>query len=211
VQHEAMPVVATSLSLAVGFGVLLFSNFTVVAQFGAMSAMTMLFAVYANLLITPIIMSRVRLVGLYEILVMRMQKDLLKKSPLFTGMSSYQIRKAILISEYQNYYDHDLIIREGAVERSMYLLLAGKVAVERHGHHIADLKVGDVFGEIGFVKETLRTADVKALGDVQVLRFDFERLQKDLKYFPNIVANLNFNISCILGERLAEVIERSED
>jgi predicted RND superfamily exporter protein len=211
VRHEAMPIVATSLSLAVGFGVLLFSNFTVVAQFGAMSAMTMLFAVYANLLITPIIMSRVRLVGLYEILVMRMQKDLLKKSPLFIGMSSYQIRKAILISEYQNYYDHDLIIREGAVERSMYLLLAGKVAVERHGHHITDLKVGDVFGEIGFVKETLRTADVKAIGNVQVLRFDFERLQKDLKYFPNIVANLNFNISCILGERLAEVIERSED
>ena len=95
VEHEAMPIVATSLSLAVGFGVLLFSNFTVVAQFGAMSAMTMLFAVYANLLITPIIMSRVRLVGLYEILVMRMQKDLLKKSPLFAGMSSYQIRKAM--------------------------------------------------------------------------------------------------------------------
>ncbi len=211
VQHEAMPVVATSLSLAVGFGVLLFSNFTVVAQFGAMSAMTMLFAVYANLLITPIIMSRVRLVGLYEILVMRMQKDMLKKSPLFVGMSSYQIRKAILISEYQNYFDNDLIIREGAIERSMYLLLAGNVTVERHGHHIADLKVGDVFGEIGFVKETLRTADVRAIGDVQVLRFDFERLQKDLKYFPNIVANLNFNISCILGERLAEVIEKSND
>ena len=67
VEHEAMPIVATSLSLAVGFGVLLFSNFTVVAQFGAMSTMTMLFAV-ANLLIA-IIMSRVRLVELYEILV----------------------------------------------------------------------------------------------------------------------------------------------
>ena len=93
----------------------------------------------------------------------------------------------------------------------MYLLLAGQVRVERHGHHITDLDVGDVFGEIGFVKETLRTADVRAIGDVQVLRFDFERIQKDLKYFPNIVANLNFNISCILGERLAEVIERSED
>lgn len=210
VEHEAMPIVATSLSLAVGFGVLLFSNFTVVAQFGAMSAMTMLFAVYANLLITPIIMTRVRLVGLYEILVMRMQKDMLKKSPLFTGMSSYQIRKAILISEFRDYRDGELIIEEGAIERSMYLLLTGQVSVERHGDLITHLEIGDVFGEIGFVKETLRTADVRANGAVQVLRFDFERLQKDLKYFPNIVANLNFNISCILGERLAEVIERSE-
>ncbi len=211
VEHEAMPVVATSLSLAVGFGVLLFSNFTVVAQFGAMSALTMLFSIYANLLITPIIMSRVRLVGLYEILVMRMQKDLLKQSPLFTGMNSYQIRKAILISEYKNFDDQALIIREGTTERSMYLLLSGAVSIERHGHVVTSLKVGDVFGEIGFVRETLRTADVRAQGDVQLLRFDFERLQKDLKYFPNIVAKLNFNISCILGERLAEVIEANQD
>ena len=83
--------------------------------------------------------------------------------------------------------------------------------VERHGHELTTLNVGDVFGEIGFVRETLRTANVRAIGNVQVLRFDFERLQKDLKYFPNIVANINFNISCILGERLADVIERQED
>ena len=211
VEHEAMPVVATSLSLAVGFGVLLFSNFTVVAQFGAMSALTMLFSIYANLLITPIIMSRVRLVGLYEILVMRMQKDLLKQSPLFIGMNGYQIRKAILISEYKDFSDQSLIIKEGTTERSMYLLLSGSVAIERKGHLIKSLQVGDIFGEIGFVRETLRTADVRAIGEVQVLRFDYERLQRDLKYFPNIVAKLNFNISCILGERLAEVIERSQD
>jgi predicted RND superfamily exporter protein len=211
VEHEAMPVVATSLSLAVGFGVLLFSNFTVVAQFGAMSALTMLFSIYANLLITPIIMSRVRLVGLYEILVMRMQKDLLKQSPLFIGMNGYQIRKAILISEYKDFSDNSLIIKEGTTERSMYLVLSGSVNVERNGHLVKSLQVGDVFGEIGFVRETLRTADVRAQGEVQLLRFDYERLHKDLKYFPNIVAKLNFNISCILGERLAEVIERNRD
>lgn len=209
VKHEVMPVVATSLSLAVGFGVLLFSNFTVIAQFGAMSALTMLFSIYANLMITPIIMSKVRLVGLYEILVMRMQKDLLKKSPLFRGMSGYQIRKAILISQLQHFEKDEVIIRQDTHGRSMYLLLSGSVSIVRDQQFIKHIEVGEVFGEIGFVRKTLRTADVRADGNVQLLKFDFERLQKDLKYFPNIVAKLNFNISVILGERLAEVIERS--
>ncbi len=208
VHLEAVPVVATSLSLSIGFGVLLFSNFTVIAQFGAMAALTMLFSVYANLLITPIIMSRVRLVGLYDILVMRMQQDRLARSPLFRDMTSYQIRKAILISEYVDFHAGDLIIREDSVERSMYLLLEGEVSIIRQGQLVTHMSVGDVFGEIGFVRETLRTADVRADTPVQVLRFDFERIRKDLRYFPNIVAKLNFNISRILGERLAEVINR---
>jgi hypothetical protein len=31
-------------------------------------------------------------------------------------------------------------------------------------------------------------------------------MQKDLKFFPNIVAQINFNISAILGERLSDVL-----
>jgi len=39
------------------------------------------------------------------------------------------------------------------------------------------------------------------------LRFDYERMQKDLIFPPNIVAKLNFNISYVLGERLADMVE----
>jgi len=73
---------------------------------------------------------------------------------------------------------------------------------------LATLKAGDVFGEIGFVREIERTADVVATSAVKVLKFDFERLAHDLRYFPRIVAKLNFNISYILGERLADSIKR---
>ena len=69
------------------------------------------------------------------------------------------------------------------------------------------LRAGDVFGEIGFIRATQRTADVRALGPVSVLRFDHARLEKDLALFPNIMAKLNFNISGILGQRLAEMVE----
>ncbi|MEO1925841.1 MAG: MMPL family transporter, partial [Gammaproteobacteria bacterium] len=99
VREEATPLIVSSIALALGFGVLIFSNFTIVAQFGALAAATMLFSIFANLLITPIIMSRIRLVGLYQILAMSVDRDVLDGSPLLQNMTDYQRRKAILISE----------------------------------------------------------------------------------------------------------------
>lgn len=211
VVEESLPAVATALALALGFGLLLLSEFSVIAQFGALSAATMLFSIFANLLITPIIMTRIRLVGLYEILAMSVHHRVLEESPLFQDMSRYEVRKAILISETNEFAAGELLIAQGSRARSMYLILEGRAEVSwRAGdqtHHLAELTEGDVFGEIGFVREIERTADVRALTDVQVLRYDFETIRKGLRFFPGLVAKLNFNISRILGERLAKTIE----
>ncbi len=211
VKDEAAPVIAVSLALALGFGVLLLSDFTLIAQFGALAAATMLFSIFANLLITPLVMSRIRLVGLYEILAMSKQRAALEGSALFQGMTGYQIRKTILISELREHADGDRLIEQGAVGSSMYLVVSGRLEVVRHDDGrerlIATLGPGDVFGEIGFVRATQRTADVRARGPVSVLIFDHERLEKDLVFFPHIMAKLNFNISGILGQRLAELVE----
>ncbi len=214
VSEEAVPVLATSIALSLGFGILLFSNFTIIAQFGALSAATMLFAVLANLLITPIIMSRIRLVGLYDIVAMKVEGHALENSPLFRHMSNYQVRKAILISELQEFAPGELLIEQGTHGRSMFLVLSGEVEVLRHDgdetRSITRRGAGDVFGEVGYVREIQRTADVRALSPVQALRFDHDRMQRDLRYFPRIVAALNFNISRILGERLADVMDASD-
>jgi len=210
VREEALPMVVTSLALALGFGVLLFSDFAIIGQFGALSAATMLFALFANLIVTPLIISRVRLVGLYDIVSLPMDKEKLGDCRLFAGMSSYQIRKAMLISEMHEFCKGAKAIEQGNTDRSMYLIIKGEMkVVHHHGSEdrvLANLKAGDVFGEIGFVRKIERTADVVASGAVTVLKFDFERLKHDLRYFPSIVAKLNFNISYILGERLAERI-----
>ncbi len=211
VREEARPVVAASLALAIGFGVLLLSDLTIVAQFGALAACTILFSTFTNLLVTPMVMSRIRLVGLYQILAMSVQRQVLDDSPLFQGMTSYQVRKAILISELHEVAAGTRLIEQGTMGSSMYLVVSGELEVVRRDdaseHRLALLKPGDVLGEIGFIRATRRTADVRALGPVSVLRFDRDKLANDLRFFPRIVAKLNFNISCILGQRLAELVE----
>ena len=213
VKEEATPLIVSSIALALGFGILLFSNFTVVAQFGALAAATMLFSIFANLLITPIIMARIRLVGLYQIITLSFDKEVLDRSPLFNNMTNYQRRKAILISELNEFKAGDLLVEQGKMGRDMFLILTGEAEVIRRdgdkSRSLAILKAGQIFGEIGYIRETERTADVRAVTDISALRFDYNRMEKDLKFFPNIVAKLNFNISYILGERLADMVGKS--
>jgi len=214
VNDEAPPLIVSSIALAFGFGVLIFSNFTIVAQFGALAAATMLFSIFANLLITPIIMNQIRLVGLYQILSMSIDLAVLNESPLLQNMSSYQRRKAILISELHEFEKGELLVKQDTIGRNMHLILSGEAEViRRDGNEsrlLATLKPGQIFGEVGYIRETERTADVVATKKVSSLRFDYERMQKDLKFFPNIVAKLNFNISYILGERLADMVGKSK-
>jgi CRP-like cAMP-binding protein len=126
-------------------------------------------------------------------------------------MTSYQVRKAILISELVEADAGTRLIEQDTMGSSMYLVVSGAMEVVRRDNgaerRLALLKPGDVFGEIGFIRATHRTADVRTLGHASLLRFDRDKLENDLRFFPNIVAKLNFNISCILGRRLADMVD----
>ena len=93
------------------------------------------------------------------------------------------------------------------------MILHGSARVERvDGNEVrvlANLHPGEVFGEVAYIRAVERTATVVAEADVTVLNFEYDRMQKDLRFFPNIIAKLNFNISAILGKRLAEVLDFS--
>lgn len=71
-----------------------------------------------------------------------------------------------------------VIIRQGDIGRAMYILQSGRVEVvqERDGaeERLATLGPGEHFGEIAVLKDTRRTATVRALEPVTVLRISRE-------------------------------------
>ena len=52
-----------------------------------------------------------------------------------------------------------------------YLILAGEVAVRRHGEEVARLGAGEVIGEMALVNHKLRSATVIAVTPLEVLHF----------------------------------------
>jgi hypothetical protein len=212
VRGQAVPAISTSIALAVGFLVLSGSSFSIIWQFGALSAVAMIIALIADLIVTPVLMSMVRLVGIYEILTLKIGKDVLNNSPLFAGMSSYQIRKAILLSEIVPFKTGDRLLQQGSIGRNMYVLLSGSAMVtldQKHGQTNLDtLNEGAVLGEVGFISEQERTANVDALTDGEMLRLNADKVHKNMRLYPHIASKLNINIARILGTRLASTSSR---
>lgn len=206
---ESVPVITSGIALAAGFLVLLQSNFTIIAEYGLLSGATMIYAIFADLLVSPILMKRLRLIGIWDILTLTVGIDKLKTSPLFQEMSTWQIKRTILLSELKTVKAGEMLIEQGTETRDMYLIVRGEAEVMVNGTSIAKTSLGDLVGEVAFVEPVKRTASVQALSDVEVLVFNFERVRNRLGNDPLIAGKVNLNISRILGKRLAEVIGRT--
>lgn len=71
--------------------------------------------------------------------------------------------------------DGQVVVRQGDVGRAMFIVRSGTVKVVRElpdgeSEHLADLGPGDHFGEIAVLRDVRRTATVRAVGSVELLR-----------------------------------------
>ena len=73
---------------------------------------------------------------------------------------------------HQHYGDGDTIITEGIMSNNAYVILKGQVRVtkkiDKKIVSVGTLSEGEVFGEMGLISETVRSANITAIGDVTV-------------------------------------------
>jgi len=211
-QAELPPVLVTSLGLATGFFILSFSSFVPVQQFGQLSALVILLAALADLVLTPVLLAMIRLITLWELLGLKLRTELMQKSRLFQGLTHWQVKKLILISRLVEYKAGHMVLREGKTGDSMYVVIEGELEVSKKLHDqrttLSRLTAGDVFGEIALIINSARTADVEAVTDTKVLAIDWESLEKIQRFSPYLASRLYLNIARILGERLGKTTTR---
>jgi len=129
IQHELRPIVATSIGLALGFGALTLSTMLPLVHFGLLAALVMLFALIADLFITPILLSSTQLLTLWDMLTLDLKDAVIQYSPLFRNLKSWHIKKMVLLGKILNKAQGETLIRAGGEGKSMYLLLEGHVQV----------------------------------------------------------------------------------
>ena len=106
------------------------------------------------------------------------------------------------------YTDGERIIEIGKIERRMYIILEGSVAITltdgRNMIEVAELRKGDFFGEISLFNNTPRSANATAVGDVRLAYIDnLQQLKAFLLKNPNFAAKMVH----ILAKRLAQTDE----
>ena len=206
-RSQGRPIIYVSVALTASFLPLLFSHRISTVQFGGLSAFVMITAMIGELTLTPILMYSTQLVTLWDLLLLRMPADLVRRAPLFQGFSRWEARKVVLLGKLVPVRSGDVVIEKGAVGQDMYMVVTGRMrvfdrAADGREVDLAVLAPGATFGEMALVSEERRSASVAAEANGELLRLDFGALERIRMRFPYTSAKLFRNLARILAERL---------
>jgi serine/threonine protein kinase len=98
------------------------------------------------------------------------QLSLLRRLKFFHDFSQSEIGDVLKASVWQDHGSNEEIIREGDMDDRFYVLVAGKCEVLRNGKAVGQLGVGDCFGESSYVPGARRSASVRTMGNVTLLK-----------------------------------------
>ncbi len=205
------PVTYTSLALIAGFLMLTTSGLQNQVQFGALAAFTIGVAWLTDVTFTPALASGVKIVTLWDVLRLDLGRAPQDSIPLFADLKLRQARIFALLSEIQQSPAGERVIAEGDEAGDIFVVIDGelRVWVEREGQQVElqRLRRGAVLGEVGhFAKR--RTANVDAVTEVRLLRFDSDDLEQLRRRYPRTAALVFRNLNRIQAQRLAEATRR---
>ena len=194
--------------LFLGFLTLGTSTLVPLQEFGLLSAATIVVGVIGELLLLPAMLATTRIITVWDLLNLKLGKDPHKTIPLFEGLRPLQARIVTLMGELKKFAKGQHIIRHGEKGEEMYLLLSGAADViinpNTQPRRARTLQRGDVLGEMALIGDHIRTADVLATDDVEVLAVNDRFLNRMQKRYPRIGAKIFLNLAKILSTRLQD-------
>ncbi len=93
----------------------------------------------------------------------------LRTLSFFHDFSQHEIRELQRASEWRDYQAGEEIVREGELDDRFYVIVSGRVIVERDGRPIGYLDTGDCFGETSYVADVKRSSTIRAGDNVSIL------------------------------------------
>jgi hydrophobe/amphiphile efflux-3 (HAE3) family protein len=209
-KSQGQPIIYVSLALAAGFFVSYVSPLVPAAQFGLFAALTMLVAMVCELMLTPILMYSVRLVTLWDLVLLKMHPEVVRAAPLLAGLSRWEARKVVLLGRLRSLDPGQLAIRKGDPGSEMYLLVSGRARVydtqaDGTERTLAVFGPGATFGEMALLTHETRSANVVAEMPSEILVLDFQALERIRMRFPYTGAKVFRNLAHMLSDRLRHV------
>ena len=101
---------------------------------------------------------------------------ILKSVPIFASVPEGQLVDLATIAETVDYDAGDIIMNQGDLGTSMYIVVNGRVRIFEGDKDLAEHGTRAVFGELAALDPEPRAASVQALEDCTLLRLDGESL-----------------------------------
>jgi len=132
---------------------------------------------------------------------------MLRRVPLFAGVSAPRLKLIAFSSERVTYRPGDILCLQGEPGDAAFVILAGRAEVLVDGpkgqNRVAELTENAVVGEIAILCDVARTATVKAMTQVEALRIPKENFLKLLYDFPEMA----IEVVRVLADRLTRTTQ----
>jgi CRP-like cAMP-binding protein len=129
-------------------------------------------------------------------------KQALEKIDFFTGLDRKLLDKIAAAALMRNYPEGEVIVRQGESGLGLYVILKGKVRVEReHGgvaRVLAELGPQQFFAEIAMVDSKPRSATITTITDTECMLLTRDSFRKLVETHPELALRL----ARVLAERL---------
>jgi uncharacterized protein len=218
--HVGKPITFTTVTICVGFSVLLFSSFKPTAIFGAMMVITSLSALVGDLIVLPSLIQHVEVVTLWDLLRLKLGKEPPEGIPLFKGLSRTQVHYVIMAGSLSKIDAGEILFHKGDLSDAMYVIISGSVDIvdsvtdpktgENLGNPILinQLKTGDVLGEMGFLRSAPRSAAAIATQPVELLKINRKMIKRLQWLYPPTAHKFFFNLMTLICDRLDRLTQR---
>ena len=123
-------------------------------------------------------------------------------TPLFENISYNRCRELVVNMHPRSYKTGEKIFNAGDIGESVVLIRHGRVEIRAGEKILAELAVGDFFGEIALVIDEPRTAQASALEESELVFFLRSDLEAWIQRSPPDGAQFMLNISRVLAARL---------
>jgi len=113
--------------------------------------------------------------------------------PLLSSLDRRTLKRLAEQGKQRSYASGEVIIREGSPASALYIVVRGRVKVERAdatGGPVGELAAGDFFGELALIEEHPRSATVTAVDDTDCVLFVAWEFTALLKEHPEMAIPL---------------------
>jgi CRP-like cAMP-binding protein len=126
---------------------------------------------------------------------------------LFSECSSKEIRSISSVTDAVAVAAGRTLVKEGAIGRELYLIVAGTASVRRNGRQVATLGPGQHFGELSLLDRRPRNATVVATTDMELLVVGQSQFTGLLETIPTLARKLLSAMAARMREKDAKTFQ----
>lgn len=126
----------------------------------------------------------------------------LKSIDVLEPFEDQELYRLLEMSKIRKYKSGECIVQQGRSDTWLYFLMFGRVEISKNGKKVTELsRKGEIFGEMGALDSSRRSASAHALTDTVCLA-------TDMFYIEKLTGNDKIAFGYVLYRLLAEILSR---